>query len=220
MIIPALLTDNPRIAAERIALAQKMSGWLHIDVLDNTLYKFTCLSISELKKLDFGDLFLSWHCMTNNPLAIVDSDIDVDRLVIHYEMPNWQEAYKELIRRGVNTWLAVAPSTKIETLNLPRDLNGVLVMGVHPGQGGQILLPETFTRIQALREYYPDMPINVDGGVTGETIRELLALGVDNLVMGGAIFGRSDPLYAYQKYRHLSDPIGGMYDSAESRTES
>ncbi len=220
MIIPSLLTDNPRIAQERIALAQKMSGRLHLDVLDNTLYKFTSLPIAELQTLDFGDLFLSFHCMTDNPLAIVDADLDVDRLIIHYELPNWQDAYKELARRGVNVWMAIDPNTKLENLNIPRDLNGVLIMGVHPGQNGQPLLPETFDRIQKFREYYPDLPITVDGGVTGETIREFIALGVDNLVMGNAIWGRSDPVYAYQKYQHLSDPIGGMYDSDESRAKS
>lgn len=220
MIIPSLLTDNLRIAEERVALAKKMSGWLHIDVLDNSLYKFTSLRPEELQQLDFGDLFLSWHCMTNNPMAIVETDLDIDRLAIHYEMPHCQEQYKELVRHGVNVWIAIDPTTKIDSLNLPPDLNGIMVMGVTPGQSGQSFLPETYDRIHAIREIYPDIALTVDGGVDADNIRELLAVGADNLVMGDAIWGRSDPLYAYQKYQHLSDPIGGMYDSDESRTKS
>jgi ribulose-phosphate 3-epimerase len=212
MILPALLTANERIAQERIAFAQHMSGWLHVDILDNTLYKFESLRLADLEKLSFGELSLEVHCMTDDPIAIVESSLSVDRVIIHVELPNWSDAYDVLVSRAVNTWLAISPSTNIADLDLPDDLSGLVVMGVIPGQSGQTFLPETFERIHQLKDYRPDIPVTVDGGVTGENIRELLASGADNVVMGNAIFNQPDPVAAYERYVAKMDPLGGLDD--------
>src|SRR5687768_10136698 len=105
MIMPALLTTNERIAIERIAQAQQMSGWLHIDILDNTLYQFESLSLAELQKLDFNMLLLEFHCMTTNPLEILDYDIPCERIILHYETPGWEDLYHQIVSKGVDTWL-------------------------------------------------------------------------------------------------------------------
>ncbi len=213
MIIPALLTTNPTVAAERIERVKHMGGWLHIDILDNSLYKFSSLAIEELSKLNFGRLKLEFHCMSDDPLAILDSGLSVDRLCLHLELPDWQDAYDTLINRGINTWLAIDPSSDLTDLVLPEDVTGVLLMGVVPGVSGQALLPDTFERLDRLKDTYPDIPVTVDGGVAGDNLRQLLACGADSLVMGSAIFGAADPAAAYRRFEALSDPIGGAYDS-------
>ncbi len=216
MIIPALLTTNERIAKERIALAQNMSGWLHVDLLDHSLYKFDSLSIPQLSQLDFGDLSLEIHAMTNEPHRLIESKLPIERVIMHYELKHWHDLYTIFRNEGMEVWLAIAPATPIDTLELPADLTGAVMMGVEPGKTGQSLLSETFERLQEFRDYYPDCALTVDGGVTSETIRELLACGVDNLVMGSAIFSQPNPVEAYQRYTHLSDPIGGLYEQNPS----
>jgi ribulose-phosphate 3-epimerase len=210
MIIPALLTTNDRIAVERIALSQQMSGWLHIDVLDNTLYQFESLSLENLAQLDFSTLSLEFHCMTTNPFLVLDSSLQCDRIILHYETPQWEHFYTKLAGEGVDTWIAIDPSTDVHAIDLPDDVGGILMMGVIPGQSGQSLREDTFERIEAIKEYYPDIPLTVDGGVKEETIRDLIALGVDNLIMGSGLFEQKDPIAAYERLCELSDPISGQ----------
>lgn len=212
MIIPALLTTNMRIAAERIALAREMSGWIHVDYLDHSLYTFESLSLEQLSSLDFGELAVEVHCMTDSPLSVLDSELPVDRLIIHIESKDWERNYITAVNRGIDTWLAIDPFTPLSNLQLPTDLSGLMVMGVEPGQTGQEFIPATFERLLYISEHYPDYSITVDGGVNKETIRQLIAHGADNLVMGSAIFHQTNPVQAYRQYEHLSDPIGGVYD--------
>lgn len=220
MIIPALLTHSKRIAEERIGLAQHMSGWLHLDILDHTLYLFESLKLEELAALDFGSLALEVHAMTEHPENILTYNLPVERLILHYELPNWQEAYDRFVAQGVDTWVAIDPNTDCAKLILPEDLGGIVLMGVEPGQTGQAFLSQTYDRLDLLKDLYPGLSVTVDGGVNQDTIRRLIAHGADNLVMGSAIFHQVDPVDAYRYYEHLSDPIGGVYDYKTARTES
>jgi ribulose-phosphate 3-epimerase len=207
MLIPALITDNKRIAEERIRLAREMSGWLHIDVLDKSIYPYKSLSIPEMESLDFGDLQLEFHAMTNTPLDLADSELPIDRLIMHVEIPRWEECYADLVHRDVNVWLAIAPETDFSTLELPEDVNGILLMGVIPGQGGQAFLEETYDRLDYLLDSYPSLPITIDGGVNEENLRTLLAYGVENFVSGSFIFSQKDPIFTYKKLERLADPL-------------
>ncbi len=208
MIIPSLLTDNIRIAEERIHLAQHMSGWLHLDLLDNSLYKYTSLSLEELEQLDFGALMLEVHSMTDDPSAIIlNSKLPMDRLIIHYEMKDWHQSYDDSIRKGIDTWLAIDPTTKIEDVNFPNDLSGIVLMGVMPGQSGQSIDEKVYDRLDKLKNFYPDVTITIDGGVNKDTIRQLIAHGADNLVTAKALFSESNPVATYEEFVRLSDPL-------------
>ncbi len=207
MIIPALLTTNPRIAAERIQLAQSMSGWLHIDMLDNSLYDFTSLSVEALKECDFGNLELEIHAMVDDPVAIAQAELPISRLIMHYETPDWEEKYYALLDLGINAWLAVDPETKIDRLALPDDVGGVVVMGVTPGQTGQDLLPETYDRLDLIKDFWPDMPVAIDGGVRQDNLRRLVAHGADNLIMGSGLFETPNPVEMYQRLVEMADPL-------------
>ncbi len=221
MIIPSLLTTNERIAQERIALAEHMSGWLHVDWLDATLYPHTSLSLGQLEKLHFGHLSLEWHCMVNDPLPLVASSLAVDRMIIHYEIADREQIYDALIKKGINTWIAVDPSTHILGLRLPEDLAGVLLLGVVPGQSGQPMVDAMGERLELFRDRYPDLPLEVDGGVNNRNLRRLLSYGVDSIVMGSAIFNNPTPHEAYRALAELADPIAGLHaDAKEARQAS
>lgn len=210
MIIPSLLTSNKRIAQERITQAQNMSGWLHVDLLDHSLYLYESLPLEELRSLDFGDLLLEAHCMTETPESVFDSVLPIERIIMHIEMKDWLRRYESFIDKDKEVWLAIDPGTSLDSLNLPTDLSGVLMMGVEPGQTGQTLLPDTLERVEQFKDRYPDVFVTVDGGVNAENIRLLIAHGADNLIMGNAIFGQANPLEAYERYVRLSDPLGGQ----------
>jgi ribulose-phosphate 3-epimerase len=69
----------------------------------------------------------------------------------------------------------------------------VLVMTVEPGFGGQSFMASELPKVTALREKYPDLHVEVDGGLSGKTIDQAADAGANVIVAGSAVFGASDP---------------------------
>lgn len=212
MIIPAVLTLNKRIAKERIDLAQHMSGWVHLDFLDHTLYLFESLVVNDYAGINFGDLFIEAHCMTETPFHLLKSKLPIERLLVHIELPNWIDVYTECANAGKECWAVIAPETTIDSLELPADLQGVVMMGVEPGQTGQPFIESTYSRVEQFKDRYPDIAVTVDGGVGPQNIRLLLAHGADNLVVGSALWHTTDPVATFQALERLADPLGSIHE--------
>lgn len=69
----------------------------------------------------------------------------------------------------------------------------VLVMTVHPGFGGQKFMASELPKVTALRQKYPDLDIEVDGGLGEGTIDQAAEAGANVIVAGSAVFGAKDP---------------------------
>ncbi|KAI9709312.1 MAG: RIBULOSE-phosphate 3-epimerase [Bogoriella megaspora] len=110
---------------------------------------------------------------------------------------------KKLIRYihslGMQAGIAVKPKTQVDVLWEILD-NGVaeerpdmvLVMTVEPGFGGQKFMPDMMPKVKALRERYPDLDIEVDGGLSEQTIDTAADAGANVIVAGSAVFGAKD----------------------------
>lgn len=81
----------------------------------------------------------------------------------------------------------------------------VLVMTVHPGFGGQKFMASELPKVKALRERYPDLNIEVDGGLGPSTIDQAADAGANVIVAGSAVFGASDPAQVIQTLRAAVD---------------
>lgn len=77
----------------------------------------------------------------------------------------------------------------------------VLVMTVEPGFGGQSFMASEISKVKALREQYPDLQIEVDGGLSLKTVDQAAAAGANVIVAGSAVFGASDPADVIRKLR-------------------
>lgn len=77
----------------------------------------------------------------------------------------------------------------------------VLVMTVHPGFGGQKFMASELPKVRALRERYPDLNIEVDGGLSEGTVDQAAEAGANVIVAGSAIFGAKDPADVISKLR-------------------
>jgi ribulose-phosphate 3-epimerase len=99
--------------------------------------------------------------------------------------------------------LAFNPETRpaaAATAALAAGVDMVLCMSIHPGYSGQEFMPEALDRIQELRTLLPAaMPIQVDGGVGLENIRQLRDAGANLFVAASSIFGREDVVRAYRR---------------------
>jgi ribulose-phosphate 3-epimerase len=77
----------------------------------------------------------------------------------------------------------------------------VLVMTVHPGFGGQKFMASELPKVTALRQRYPDLNIEVDGGLGESTIDQAADAGANVIVAGSAVFGAKDPAHVIQVLR-------------------
>lgn len=76
-----------------------------------------------------------------------------------------------------------------------------LVMTVEPGFGGQKFMPDMMPKVEALRKRYPELNIEVDGGLSEKTIDVAAEAGANVIVAGSAVFGAKDPADVIKKLR-------------------
>ncbi|KAK1490467.1 ribulose-phosphate 3-epimerase [Colletotrichum cuscutae] len=105
-----------------------------------------------------------------------------------------------MVSEGILAGVALKPATSVdvvwELLESEDPLERpdmVLIMTVEPGFGGQKFMASELPKVQALRERYPELNIEVDGGLTGSTVGQAADAGANVIVAGSAVFGAQDP---------------------------
>jgi ribulose-phosphate 3-epimerase len=128
-----------------------------------------------------------------------------DSVTVHYEVvgDRLRDVVAQAREHGLQVGLAFNPETRVATAATAAMAAGVdlvLCMSINPGYSGQKFMPETVGRIRELRELLPEhMPIQVDGGIGPETIRQAYDAGAHLFVAGSSIFGREDVVRAYRR---------------------
>ncbi|CAG8785104.1 1826_t:CDS:2, partial [Racocetra persica] len=90
--------------------------------------------------------------------------------------------------------VAVKPKTPIDVIfPLGHKIDMCLIMTVEPGFGGQKFMAECMPKVKALRERFPELNIEVDGGLTLDTIDEASKAGANVIVAGTSIFKANNP---------------------------
>ncbi|KAK3366954.1 hypothetical protein B0T24DRAFT_634187 [Lasiosphaeria ovina] len=140
------------------------------------------------------------------------------------ESPEGQSELKtsprELIRyihdNGMLAGIAIKPGTKVDVLwdvldspNEKERPDMVLVMTVEPGFGGQKFMASELPKVEALRQRYPDLNIEVDGGLGPGTIDQAADAGANVIVAGSAVFGAKDPAEVIALLREAVDKRNG-----------
>lgn len=128
---------------------------------------------------------------------------------------------KELIRyiheHGMQAGIAIKPDTSVDVLwdilenpEAAETPDMVLVMTVYPGFGGQKFMASELPKVKAVRERYPHLHIEVDGGVGPSTIDQVADAGANVIVAGSAVFGASDPGAVIQALRKAVEQRRGV----------
>ena len=179
--------------------------WIHVDVMDGHFVPnltFGAPIIRALRRIT--DHPLDVHLMVCHPEHYIAeyADAGANVFTFHPEATVHAQRHLAAVReRGMLAGLALNPSTPVgfaeEVLD---DLDLVLVMSVNPGYGGQSYLPSATEKIRRVRALLDQAgsraTLEVDGGITLDTIAEAWSAGADTFVAGTAVFGAADPAQA------------------------
>ena len=201
-IAPSILTIDFGRLAEQIAAAEEGGAdLLHLDVMDGrfvpsiTFGPLVVASIHRATRLP-----IEAHLMVAEPTAQLEpmAAAGASRLIPHMEAMGSEEGsasrlVEAIHALGCEAALAISPETPVEALAPLLDtLDGVTVMTVHPGRGGQAFLPEMLPKVTMLRTLIDERglraSLEVDGGVKAQNASACVAAGADTLVAGSAVY--------------------------------
>ena len=139
--------------------------------------------------------YLDVHIMVTNPEQWINdlADAGVNNITFHIEVESYNVDINTIIdlikSKGISVGLALRPNTPIEAVyNYIEKVDLILIMTVEPGFGGQSFMENMLPKVAALRERYPSLNIQVDGGISPKNIEKVAIAGANVIVAGTSIF--------------------------------
>ena len=198
-ITPSILNADLANLASEISRIPDADA-VHIDVMDNSFVPNLTLGLPVVESIRrHTDHMLDIHLMITDPdrWAPAYAEAGAESVTFHVEAAHAPVRLAREIRRlGARASMALSPATPIEIVeNLLGEVDMVLLMTVEPGFGGQAFLDMVLPKIRATRRLIGDRDIwlQVDGGVSAETIARCAEAGADTFVAGSAVYRCDDP---------------------------
>ena len=201
-IAPSILAaDFGRLGAEVESVERGGADWIHVDVMDGhfvpnlTIGPVVVEAVKRVTRLP-----LDVHLMIEQPERYVDAFVKAGAATVgvHVEAcPHLHRTVEQIREAGARASVVLNPGTPASGVEaVLGDVDQVLVMTVDPGFGGQSFIDSMIPKIATLRSWIDerglDVALEVDGGISEQTIGAAARAGADVFVAGTAIFGASD----------------------------
>lgn len=200
-VVPTILTDDVEQANEWLKMlvdAKDVVRWVQLDVIDGVFAEAVTLVPESISQLEGFDVF-EWevHLMVEEPIEWLErcAAAGMKRVIGHVEMMRDQEAFVNLgMRLGMEVGLAIDLATEVRMIS--EDvwvwLDRVLVMSVKAGSSGQRFEEQVLKKVEALQRLRETRGygflIEVDGGVNGDRIEEVVTSGGDVVAALSAVY--------------------------------
>ncbi|MBI1179480.1 MAG: ribulose-phosphate 3-epimerase [Alphaproteobacteria bacterium] len=205
-ISPSILSaDFAKLGEEVGAITAAGADYIHIDVMDGHFVPNLTIGPGVVKALrPHSDRPFDVHLMISPVDPFIEAFVDAgaDIVTVHPEAgPHLHRTLQSIKAAGVKAGVSLNPATPVEAVDyVLGDVDLILVMSVNPGFGGQSFIDSQLAKIERLRTMIDrsgrTIDLEVDGGVTPETARQVVAAGADVLVAGTAAFRGGAARYA------------------------
>lgn len=207
-ITPSILNAEQSNLALEISRISAESDFIHLDIMDDIFVpNFTFDFDTAQEIISSSPIPIDSHLMVANvdEIAISYAQAGSASVTFHVEAVRELRNTAQAIRRaGARASMALKPSSNIsEYIDYLDDVDMVLIMTVEPGFGGQSFIEAMLPKISQTRAAIGDRPIwlQVDGGISLETIERASSAGADTFVAGSAVFKAEDPALMIRQLR-------------------
>jgi len=215
LIAPSLLaSDFLHLQDECTMLNESEADWFHLDVMDGRFVPNISYGLPVIEQISkTTDKICDVHLMIEEPERYAEAfkQAGADILTVHWETcvhlhRNIQQIHSLDMQAGV----ALNPHTPVHFLqDILQDIDLVLIMSVNPGFGGQKFIPHSLKKIEELRRMIDDAKLNVkievDGGITLDNAKQIIAAGADVLVAGSTVFKSANPKETIRQLKNAGE---------------
>lgn len=206
LVAPSILAaDFANLQRDIEMINRSEADWIHVDIMDGMFVpniSFGFPVVTAVKK--HGTKPLDVHLMIVDPDRYLKNfrDAGASGMTVHYEAcPNLHRTVQYIKELGCRAGVALNPHTPVAALeDIIGDLDMVLIMSVNPGFGGQKFIENTYKKLKDIKELStpknPGLYIEVDGGVDGHNVSNLVDAGANVLVAGNSVFSAPNQLAA------------------------